>query len=55
MCMDLFLAGTETTSTALAHMLLYLVMYPEMQERLRQELHQTIGRDRLPSLEDAAK
>ena len=35
---DLFAAGTETTSTTLSWALLYLIHNPDIQERCRQEI-----------------
>ena len=49
---DLFLAGSETTSTSLTWAALYMVRYPEIQTRVQQELDQVVGLDRLPSMKD---
>jgi cytochrome P450 len=46
---DLFIAGGETTVTSLRWALLCLAKYPEVQERLRQELVDTFGRDSTPT------
>ncbi len=35
---DLFVAGTDTTTTQLEWCVMYLVMYPDMQERCRNNL-----------------
>merc|ERR550525_2117806 len=51
---DLFLAGSETTSTTLTWAALYLVRYPEVQSRVQEELDQVVGQDRLPSMKDRA-
>ena len=48
---DLFLAGAETTSTTLTWACLYLSLYPEKQEKLREEISQVLG-GKLPSLDD---
>ncbi|XP_059480644.1 methyl farnesoate epoxidase-like [Neocloeon triangulifer] len=55
LCMDLFLAGTETTASSLGYFFLYLMQYPKVQEKMRQEIFKVVGRDRLPSLEDMPK
>jgi cytochrome P450 len=55
MCMDLFLAGTETTASSLGYFFLYLMQHPEEQEKMRQEIFRVVGRDRLPSLDDMPK
>ncbi len=49
---DLFMAGTETTSTALRWGLLHLMSRPDIQTRVQQELDSVVGRDRLPSVSD---
>ncbi|XP_065352558.1 uncharacterized protein LOC135947516 [Cloeon dipterum] len=55
LCMDLFLAGTETTASSLGYFFLYLMQYPDVQEKMRQEIFRVVGRDRLPSLDDMPK
>ncbi|KAL7879173.1 hypothetical protein AOLI_G00101470 [Acnodon oligacanthus] len=47
---DLFGAGFDTISTALSWSVVYLVAYPEIQERLHQELRDKIGTERTPHL-----
>lgn len=49
---DLFGAGFDTISTALSWSVMYLVAYPEVQERLHQELKDKVGLDRTPLLTD---
>nr|WLF82656.1 cytochrome P450 1A1 [Tor putitora] len=49
---DLFGAGFDTISTALSWSVVYLVAYPEIQERLQRELKEKIGMDRTPRLSD---
>uniref|UniRef100_A0A3Q3XEI8 Cytochrome P450 1A n=1 Tax=Mola mola TaxID=94237 RepID=A0A3Q3XEI8_MOLML len=49
---DLFGAGFDTVSTALSWSVMYLVAYPEIQERLYQELKDKVGLDRTPCLSD---
>ena len=43
---DLFLAGSETTSTTLNWAVLYMVRYPEVQARVQEELDSVVGTDR---------
>ena len=49
---DLLGAGTETSSTTIRWAILYLINYPEIQDRLRADITNTIGNDRLPRMSD---
>ncbi|KAM4689017.1 cytochrome P450 2D17-like [Discoglossus pictus] len=49
---DLFAAGTETTSTTLRWALLFMMLYPEVQKKVQEEIDQVIGRDRKPTMGD---
>ncbi|XP_071477261.1 cytochrome P450 2U1-like [Diadema antillarum] len=49
---DLFIAGTETTSSTLKWCLLYMLSNLEVQKRVQMELDEQVGRDRMPSLLD---
>nr|CAD7426505.1 unnamed protein product [Timema monikensis] len=51
-CMDMFMAGSETTSKSLGFGFLYLLLFPEVQKRAQDEIDAVVGRDRLPSLND---
>ncbi|XP_028818308.1 cytochrome P450 2J6-like [Denticeps clupeoides] len=50
--LDLFLAGTETTSTTLGWALLFLVKYPDVQEKVQAEIDSVIGQSRQPMMSD---
>ncbi|KAI3377009.1 hypothetical protein L3Q82_000233 [Scortum barcoo] len=49
---DLFGAGFDTISTALSWSVMYMVAYPEIQERLYQELKNNVDLNRSPRLSD---
>uniref|UniRef100_A0A3B4T5V1 Cytochrome P450 2G1-like n=1 Tax=Seriola dumerili TaxID=41447 RepID=A0A3B4T5V1_SERDU len=50
--MNLFLAGTETTSSTIRYALSVLIKYPDIQEKMQQEIDSVIGRGRCPNMED---
>ncbi|KAM4629268.1 uncharacterized protein ACJ7VT_001612 [Polymixia lowei] len=51
-CLDLFLAGSETTSKTLQWALIYLIKYPHVQEKVQAEIDRVIGQSRQPSMAD---
>ena len=52
MC-DVAFAGSDTTSTSLAWLFLYLVLNPDIQKKVHKELDDVVGNERLPSWKDA--
>ena len=49
---DLFVAGTETSATTLLWAFIYLMHYPDVQEKLIQEIDEVIGNHRPPCWKD---
>ncbi|KAG8001820.1 Cytochrome P450 2A13 [Nibea albiflora] len=50
--MNLFLAGTETTSSTITYAINVLIKHPDIQEKMQQEIDTVIGRDHCPKMED---
>ncbi|XP_072035404.1 cytochrome P450 2U1-like [Amphiura filiformis] len=49
---DLFMAGTDTSASTLRWAILYMMAYPDIQDRIQRELDSVVGRNRLPRLAD---
>ena len=52
---DLFIAGSETTSTTLNWGMLYMVLNPDIQSKVREELDRVTGRSRMPTAADRSQ
>ncbi|XP_022087534.1 cytochrome P450 2J2-like [Acanthaster planci] len=50
--LDLFGAGTETTASTVLWLISFVLKYPEVQEKIQQEIYEVVGSDRQPSCED---
>ncbi|XP_071482215.1 cytochrome P450 2J2-like [Diadema antillarum] len=48
---DFFIGGTETTSTTMTWVILFMAAYPEIQEKVVAEIQREIGLDTAPSYE----
>uniref|UniRef100_A0A4W3GQW0 Cytochrome P450 2F2-like n=1 Tax=Callorhinchus milii TaxID=7868 RepID=A0A4W3GQW0_CALMI len=49
---NIFLAGTDTTSSTLRWGLLLLLKYPQIQERIQREMEEVVGTTRSPVMAD---
>lgn len=49
---DLFLGGASSTSATLNFAFLFMLVYPDVQEKVFQEIHNLMGSDRMPTTAD---
>ena len=49
---DLFHAGSETTSSTMLWTILFLLHYPEVQNKVHEEIFKVVGSERQPELQD---
>ncbi|XP_005441403.3 cytochrome P450 2D17 [Falco rusticolus] len=49
---DLFIAGSETTSTTLRWAFLYMLLHPEIQSKVQAEIDKVIGKEKPPTMKD---
>ncbi|XP_059161815.1 cytochrome P450 2J4-like [Physella acuta] len=52
---ELFFAGSETTTETLIWCVLYVLNYPEVQEKIYREIVENVGTDRMPNILDRTK
>ncbi|XP_047472192.1 cytochrome P450 2L1-like [Penaeus chinensis] len=50
--LDLFFAGSETTTNTLMHMFYYLAMHPDIQKKVQAEIDEVLPEGILPTLDD---
>ena len=55
LCMDLMIAGTDTSAQTVNWFLLMLANRPQIQARVHEELDRVIGRDTLPTTDDRTR
>lgn len=54
-CLDMFIAGSETTNKTMDFAMLHLIRNPDVQIKAQTELDAVVGRSRLPELKDRIK
>ncbi|XP_059829936.1 vitamin D 25-hydroxylase isoform X1 [Hypanus sabinus] len=52
---ELIIAGTETTTNALRWAILYMALYPNIQEKVHQEIDTIVGKSQIPALENRSQ
>ena len=55
LCMDLLIAGTDTSAQTVNWTLLLLANRPEIQDQVHEELDRVIGHDALPTVDDRTR
>ena len=55
LCMDLLIAGTDTSAQTVNWFLLLLANRPDIQSKVHEELDRVIGRDALPTVDDRTR
>ena len=55
LCMDLLIAGTDTSAQTVNWFLLIMANRPEIQDKVHEELYRVIGPDALPTVDDRTR
>lgn len=50
--LDLFVAGSETTSNSLEYSILLMILNPEVQNKVRAEIDEIVGRQKIANFSD---
>lgn len=53
--LQIFFAGLETIGTTITYGFLMLLKYPDVREKVQEEIDRVIGRERLPNMQDRSK
>uniref|UniRef100_A0A6A7G8W0 Cytochrome P450 epoxidase-like protein n=1 Tax=Hirondellea gigas TaxID=1518452 RepID=A0A6A7G8W0_9CRUS len=48
---DLFIAGTETSSSVISFVILFMCKYPHLQDKLHENLDEVVGRESVPTMD----
>lgn len=54
-CLDMFIAGSETTNKSLGFLMLHITRSQDIQKKIQEEIDRVVGRERLPMLDDRPK
>jgi cytochrome P450 len=54
-CLDMFMAGSDTTNKSLSFAFLHLLRSPHVVKKAQEEMDRVVGRDRMPTLADRPK
>ena len=52
---DLIMAGSDTTNVTLQHMILFMAIHQDKQQKVYDEIDDVVGHDRWPTYEDRKK
>lgn len=52
---DIFSAGLETVTSTIEWSILFMILNPECQQQVQEEIDQVVGRDRMPQLDDLSR